>query len=73
MKWKNKPKIEYGNTRERTRFAFFPITDGRITVWLELVKVKEMYNAYSTYPTKDSSDPGIFGKWDVIEIVKDNK
>jgi hypothetical protein len=35
MKWKTKQPPKVGAIRERRVFAFFPISDGETTVWLE--------------------------------------
>jgi len=65
MRWKNKSKFRYGDTRIRTRFAFLPITDGNITVWFEFVQVEETYKG--TYD--DNLIIVHFGQWEVTKIL----
>jgi len=67
MRWKNKPKTQYGDTRIRTRFAFLPITDGKITAWFEFVQVEETYNAKGTHD--DNLNIVHFGQWEVTKIL----
>jgi hypothetical protein len=70
MRWKNKPKIKYGDTRIRKLFAFLPVTDGKLTVWLEYITVKETYNAKGTHD--DNMNIIHFGQWEVTEIISLN-
>lgn len=45
MEWKTKPKLESGQTRERLKFAWWPVEceDG-VTRWLCEVRVVERYD-----------------------------
>lgn len=60
-------KIQKGDTREKTYFAFFPITIENETRWLEKVKVFQVARLYVIHSDIGSDEIKI--KWENMNFV----
>jgi len=46
MRWKLKPKPDFGDTRIITRFLFLPVCINKEYRWLERAKIKRRYSQW---------------------------